>query len=81
VHTGSLFEYRFHRKPVESQSFLLQLVRYIHHKPMHHGMIADFRLWLYSSYRAILGKESTSLPREEVLYWFRGREGFEEFHR
>lgn len=79
--TGSLFEHPFHRKPVESQSYLLQVLRYIHHNPMRHGMIADFRLWPYSSYGVILGKESTSLPREVVLGWFRGREGFEEFHR
>jgi putative transposase len=47
--TGSLFQHPFGRIPVLTQSYLIQLVRYIHFNPQKHGLVSDFREWPYSS--------------------------------
>jgi len=52
--TGSLFQHPFGRTPVLTQSYLIQLVRYIHLNPQKHGLVSDFREWPYSSYQAFV---------------------------
>ena len=78
--TGSLFEGRFKRRPVESQADLIQLVRYIHRNPERHGFVDDYREWPYSSYQALVSERPTRTQREEVLDWFQGRRAFEDAH-
>lgn len=86
--TGSLFQHPFGRIQVDSQAYLLQLVRYIHRNPQKHGLIGDFRDWPYSSYLAIKTlKETLKVSEtfrvfagEEVLEWFNGPAGFIAAH-
>ena len=78
--TGSLFEGRFKRLPVESQGHLLQLVTYIHRNPEKHGFIEDFREWPYSSYQALVSERPTRTQRDEVLDWFQGRNALIDAH-
>ena len=79
--TGSLFENPFGRVPVVSESHLVRLVAYIHQNAQKHGFVQDFRQWPYSSYHAMLSPKPTRLEWEEVLSWFQGQPGFEQFHR
>ena len=79
--TGSLFEERFGRIPVTSDSYFMTLIFYIHYNPQKHGFVGDFRDWEWSSYHALVGTEETTLKRNEVLSMFGGRKGFEEFHQ
>jgi putative transposase len=79
--TGSLFQNPFGRKSVDSDSYFLWLVTYIHQNPQKHGLVRDFRTWQYSSYRAILSTQPTRVQRDEVLEWFDGAAAFEAFHR
>lgn len=79
--TGSLFEHPFNRIPVDSQRYLVQLVRYIHYNPQKHQLVSDFRDWPYSSYHAYLSKQATRLKRGEVLGWFDNLDGFLEAHK
>ena len=78
--TGSLFQHPFGRIQVDSQSYLLQLIRYIHHNPQKHGLVSDFRNWPYSSYHTHLANQVTRLRRADVLDWFNTPTGFIDAH-
>lgn len=80
VRTGSLFQKRFKRVKIDSQSYLFALIHYIHHNPIHHKFADDFSGWKYSSYSAIIGEGTTTVSRSEVLSLFGGKTGFVEFH-
>ncbi len=79
--TGSLFQGRFGRIPVTSDAYFVSLIHYIHFNPQKHGFVADFREWPYSSYHALHSGKPTRLKRAEVIGWFNGRAGFDEFHQ
>lgn len=79
--TGSLFQHPFGRIPVLTQSYLIQLVRYIHLNPQKHGLVTDFRQWPYSSYQAYLSNQPTRLQRDQVLGWFDGAQGLVAAHQ
>ncbi len=79
--TGSLFEERFHRLPVTSDSYFLSLVFYIHYNPQKHGLVDDFRDWKYSSFKTLISQKCTHLARDEVMDWFGNTSLFEEFHK
>ncbi len=78
--TGSLFERPFQRIPVRQNSYLLELIFYIHFNPQKHGLINDFRKWRWSSYKAIVQSNKTQLQRDEVIEIFGSRNAFEEYH-
>jgi len=83
--TGSLFQHPFGRIAVLTQSYLVQLVRYIHLNPQKHGLVSDFREWPYSSYRAFVEtlkvSETFRVYRDDVLGWFDGAQGFVAAHQ
>jgi putative transposase len=78
--TGALFESPFKRKRVASDRYFAALVIYIHRNPQKHGLVKDFRRWLYSSYRAVLSSRPTRVQRDTVLAWFDGPEAFVDAH-
>jgi REP element-mobilizing transposase RayT len=83
--TGSLFQYKFKRKEIEKEDYLIRLICYVHANPIAASLCARFEDWKYSSYNALVGRGSTGLNRGAVLEWFGGRENFiyvhEEFIR
>ena len=79
--TGSLFQNPFGRVLVRSDAQLRQAIVYIHRNPQKHGLVADFRAWPYSSYRAILSSKPTHIERYRVLEWFDSAEGFRSAHQ
>jgi len=78
--TGKLFQERFKRKMVDSDSYFSELIFYIHSNPQKHKFLKDFRSYTYSSFPIILSDKPTKLKREEVLKWFGGKEFFEGYH-
>jgi putative transposase len=78
---GSLFEKRFKRVLVDSDSYLSKIIHYIHNNPLHHGFADDFLSWKYCSYRSILSEQPTRVSRNEVLEWLGGKKGFIDFHK
>lgn len=78
--TGSLFQKPFKRIKISTRDYLLTLIHYIHHNPIHHCYTEDFTDWEFSSYRAIIGSRETKLEREKVLNLFDGKNKFIEFH-
>lgn len=53
--TGHLFERRYHAVLVDTDRYLLDLVRYIHLNPVRGGLVADPADYLWSSHRDYLG--------------------------
>lgn len=57
---GHVFQGRYKAILVDSDSYLLQLVRYIHMNPVRAKLVDDPAAWPWSSHRAYLGEDSQS---------------------
>lgn len=79
--TGSLFQKRFKRVNIESRDYLLTLIHYIHHNPIHHNLAQNYSSWKYSSYLAFLDNKTTKIDVNNVIDLFGSREEFLSFHR
>ena len=73
--TGSLFEKHFKRIQIESQTYLTNLIQYVHLNPTHHLAI-NYKTFPFSSFQSIISDQPTKLIREEVLAYFEGVENF-----
>ncbi len=68
---GHLFQGRYKAILIEKDSYLLQLVRYIHLNPVRANLTKRPEIYLWSSHRAYLGKENISwLTTKSVLSQF-----------
>lgn len=79
--TGALFERPFNRIPVDTESYLMRLIVYIHQNPQKHQFVTDFRDWNYSSYHDLVSNAPTRLQREKVCQLFGSREDFIRIHQ
>ena len=79
--SGPLFERPFDRREVTSDAYFLHLITYIHQNSQKHGLVADFRTWPYSSYRAIDHQADSKLDVKQALAWFGGADSFDRHHR
>jgi hypothetical protein len=83
--TGHLFQGRYKAVLVDGDSYLMELVRYIHLNPVRAGMVKDPEEYPWSSHRIYLGKESLpSLTTDWLLEHFsktsaEAREGYRNF--
>jgi putative transposase len=73
--TGHIFQGRYKALLIDADSYLLELVRYIHCNPVRAGLVQSPDQYPWSSHRAYLGRESISwLNSEWVLSQFALRE-------
>jgi REP element-mobilizing transposase RayT len=79
--TGSLFERPFKRILVDSDSYFIHLVSYIHRNPQKHGFTDNFRTYPYSSYHTIQQQKHSRLAYQQVLTWFSNIQAFENYHQ
>ncbi|MCC7158202.1 MAG: transposase [Ignavibacteria bacterium] len=80
--TGSLFEYKFKRKLITKDSYLQNIVAYIHLNLVRAGLSKNMIEWKHSSF-GLFKEEQESILRvdiAEVLNWFNGMDNFIEFH-
>jgi REP element-mobilizing transposase RayT len=74
--TGHLFQGRYKAVLVDADSYLLELARYIHLNPVRAGLAKTPDAWRWSSHRAFLGLEETSiLTTDDLLGRFAGQRG------
>ena len=66
---GSLFQKRFKRIKVRTESKFWYYLKYIHHNPIHHGCCYDYSDWKFSSYNSYLDLSSNFLIWQEVMGW------------
>jgi putative transposase len=78
---GSLFMKNFKRKKIDTSTYLIQLIKYIHHNPLEAKLSSHLEDWPYSSYLQIISSTAPSfLKREELLNWVDGADNFKYIH-
>ncbi|MCB0736031.1 MAG: transposase [Bacteroidetes bacterium] len=77
---GSLFMKPFKRKLIDTESYYSEVIRYIHHNPIKHGLMTNFSSYKWSSYQSLLADGPTFLNRSFVLGWYGNRDEFIKFH-
>ena len=77
---GSLFMKNFKRKRISDQSYLLNLVQYIHRNPIEAGLCKQPEHWPHSSYTSILSGNHHFLKAGEVFSWFEDKDNFQYIH-
>ena len=78
--TDSLFEKHFKRIQLQSETYIKQLVLYIHTNPQHHKITEDFREYPYSAYQILTSDKKTTIKRNPVIDLFEGIENFKFTH-
>jgi putative transposase len=78
--TGGLFEKPFERKIITSDTYLKNIIHYIHNNPVQHGFVKQMSLYPWSSYDSILSEQPTKLKRKEILAIYGGKDEFIEYH-
>ena len=78
VRTGHLFQDRFKSEPVESDAYLLTVIRYVHWNPVKAGLCSVPEAYPYSSYPRYF--ESQGIIDNTVIAGMMGVEEFKRFH-
>jgi hypothetical protein len=78
---GSLFNRPFKAKPVTSDSYLTNIISYIHHNPVHHGFTKHIGDWPHCGFHILISDKPTFLQRQEVIDWFGDKEELIRFHQ
>jgi putative transposase len=78
---GSLFNHKFRRVNLESESSVRDCIFYVHSNPVHHQLTKNFIDYKWSSYSSILSETPTKINREKVLELFGGKQNFMKFHQ
>lgn len=78
--TGSLFHRPFGRNEVDSESYLVQVVLYIHFNPQKHMFVSSCTAYPHSSYNVLVSDRQTFLKRDDVFQWFGSRARFIQVH-
>ncbi len=78
---GGLFERDMKRPIIDSETYFLQTLRYIHYNPIRHGFVKELEDWDFTSYHAYLNASKTGKYKTEVLQRLGGIQAFLDFHR
>jgi len=78
---GGLFEKPFRRLHVDSESYLRQVVLYIHRNPIHHGIKKKPEDWEFSSFSDILNNKPAFENIFDTVDWFENRDNFFYCHK
>lgn len=79
--SAALFQRKFKRKIISSESYLTRIIMYIHLNPFKHKLVEDFRKWKYSSFNSYSTQLPTKITREVGLEWFGGLQEFLKMHQ
>lgn len=78
---GSLFIRPFKAKKITDDSYLSNIIHYIHFNPLNHSLATNLSEWPYCSYWILLSDERTFLSRKEIIRWFGNKKEFVKFHQ
>jgi putative transposase len=77
---GHLFQNRFKSEPIDSDSYFLSVIRYIHQNPIKAGIVTNLSNYPWSSYLEYIGKDMMNIVDTTfVLELFSSIEAFKEF--
>ena len=77
--SGHLFQDRFISEPVESDEYLLTVLRYIHQNPQKAKIISTLESYEWSSYNRYLDNTNKIVDSKMVMDMLGGRERFKDF--
>ena len=77
---GALFERKFKRKLIDDESYLKNVVLYLHNNPVHHGFCEHPMEYPWSSYLTCISVKPTKLQRKQVIGWFDDTANFKQMH-
>lgn len=77
---GSLLMHPYKRKAITDIKYLIKLIHYIHYNPMEARLAQTPQEWKYSSYQAIISKQTTAISKSEVIELFAGLNNFKYCH-
>jgi putative transposase len=78
-HSGTLFESQYKVITVHTESYVLDVCRYIHANPVKHGIVNDLREWPYSNYLEWIEERSgTLVDRDFVRLYYPTPEEYRE---
>jgi putative transposase len=69
-HSGTLFQGKAKSKLIDSDDYLLDLIRYLHLNPVRTGFIDKIGDWPFSDYIEWIGKRTYNLKKEEFQRQF-----------
>lgn len=78
---GSLLETPFRRKHIKNESYLKNLILYIHNNPIQHNFVEKIEQYRWSSYTSIISNQKTAIERDKVLAQFENKENFIYCHQ
>jgi len=79
--TGNLFEYRFHRKGITTDEYLIHAILYVHSNPNKHKICKTIEEYTWSSYNGIATNEYRNIDYDTVLKLFGGVDNFKFAHQ
>jgi REP-associated tyrosine transposase len=77
---GALFIDYLKRFEITDETYLLNLINYIHFNAVHHGFCKSPFDWRWSSLHTLLAAKTTKMKRAEILNLFGGIEQFRMAH-
>ena len=79
-HSGTLFQGPFRSIEVTTESYLLNLIRYIHANPVLHGLVDDPGMWAFSNYLEWIGERAGKLvDRDFIAEYFDSPSAYRAF--
>ncbi len=81
--TGSLFEKHFRRKRITDETYLKNLILYVHKNPEIHNVATSFKEYKYTSYKNFFSDNESLISKNKgyVLSLFGGLTNFEVTHQ
>jgi putative transposase len=77
---GTLFQGQCKVKLIDSDEYLVQVVRYVHRNPVEAGYVDDPIEWEYSNYAEWIGKRDSCFMDEQLLSaYFSGHHEYRKF--
>lgn len=82
---GNLFQDRFKSEPIETEEYLLTVIRYIHQNPVKANMVKTLEAYEWSSYRDYFKREGTGLTDTSLVLGLfhdntkKAKEAFKEY--
>lgn len=80
--TGHLFRNRYLSEPVESESYFINVLRYIHQNPVKAGITKQPKYYLWSSYNEYLSAyqdRDAHIDTQLIKGYFKNQISFEEY--
>jgi REP element-mobilizing transposase RayT len=79
-HSGTLFQGKAKAKLIDSDMYVVQVVRYIHLNPIRAGLVKRPEDWLFSDYSTRIGKRKSPIAESGLIFqYFASRDEYRLF--